>query len=117
MTQNKHPKVVHDCHEALKWLIPQLDKFPRVRRYTLGERMETKLLEVLEQCVEAAYASGNQKIVALKQASTRLNVLKHLWRLAYELKVIAPKTHTHGSKLLVELGEQIGGWQRYLASR
>jgi len=26
------PKAVSDCHELLKWLIPQIDKFARVRR-------------------------------------------------------------------------------------
>ena len=31
------PKVVDDCHELLRWLIPHLDKFPRNRRFTLGE--------------------------------------------------------------------------------
>ena len=25
----------------LLWIIPQLDKFPRLRRYTLGERIQT----------------------------------------------------------------------------
>ena len=42
------PQAVQSCHELLLWLIPQLDKFPRVRRFTLGERIEAGLLEVLE---------------------------------------------------------------------
>ena len=32
---------VRDCHRLLEWIIPQLDKMPRLRRYTLGERLET----------------------------------------------------------------------------
>ena len=31
------PQVIDDCHELLKWLVPLLDKFPRARRFTLGE--------------------------------------------------------------------------------
>ncbi len=38
------------------WLIPQLDKFPRQRRFTLGDRIETGLLEVLEGLIDAAYS-------------------------------------------------------------
>ena len=30
------PQAVQSCHELLLWLIPQLDKFPRVRRFTLA---------------------------------------------------------------------------------
>ena len=49
------PQAVQACHELLLWLIPQLDKFPRSRRFTLGERIEAGLLDVLELLVEAAY--------------------------------------------------------------
>jgi hypothetical protein len=34
------PEAVHACHELIRWLIPQLDKLPRLRRFTLGERLE-----------------------------------------------------------------------------
>jgi len=36
------PQAVQSCHELLLWLIPQLDKFPRLRRFTLGERIEMR---------------------------------------------------------------------------
>ena len=38
------PQAVQSCHELLLWLIPQLDKFPRSRRFTLGERLVSGLL-------------------------------------------------------------------------
>ena len=44
---NQLPKVVQDCHNLIFWLIPQLDKFPRSRRFTLGERIENNLLSIL----------------------------------------------------------------------
>lgn len=50
------PRAIQACHELLVWLIPQLDLFPRARRFTLGERLETGLLRVLEALVEAAYS-------------------------------------------------------------
>jgi hypothetical protein len=34
------PQAVQSCHELLLWLIPQLDKFPRARRFTLGGRIK-----------------------------------------------------------------------------
>lgn len=54
------PQAVQSCHELLLWLIPQLDKFPRVRRFTLGERIEAGLLEVLEPLVEAGYSRNKE---------------------------------------------------------
>ncbi len=43
----KLPEAVQDCHDALAWLIPQLDKFPRQRRFTLGQKLEERLLDIL----------------------------------------------------------------------
>lgn len=104
------PQAVQSCHDVLLWLIPQLDKFPRSRRFTLGERVEGGLLEVLELLVEAAYSRS--KDIPLRRANLQLEVVRHLWRLAYELKVMATRQYEHGAKLLDDLGRQIGGWLR-----
>lgn len=110
MTTPTIPQAVQSCHELLLWVIPQLDKFPRSRRFTLGERLEGGLLAVLEFLVEAAYQ--RQKEDALRRANLRLEVVRHVWRLAHELKVIATRQYEHGAKLIDDLGRQIGGWIR-----
>ena len=68
------PKAVDDCHQLLLWLIPKIDQFPRQRRFTLGERLETLLMRVLEALVEASYR--RDKVDALAEANLRstLNV-------------------------------------------
>jgi len=104
------PQAVQSCHEVLLWLIPQLDKFPRVRRFTLGERIEVGLLEVLELLVEAAYTRNKE--ASLRRANLQLEVVRHLWRLAHELKVSATRQYEHGARLIDDLGRQIGGWLR-----
>ena len=104
------PQAVDSCHELLRWLIPHLDKFPRSRRFTLGERLETGLLDVLELLVEAAYSRNKEQ--ALKRANLKLERVRHVWRLSHELKVIATRQYEHGAKLIDDLGRQIGGWLR-----
>ena len=110
--KDKTPQAVQKCHELMLWLIPQLDKFPRQRRFTLGEKIEQNVLDILGLLVEAAYARRD-KVRLLEQANTRLSVVRHLWRLAFELKTVAQKQYAHGGYLLLELGKQIGGWQKY----
>jgi hypothetical protein len=63
------PQAVQACHGLLLWLVLQLDRFPRVRRLTLGERLETALLEVLDRPVEAAYSRAKED--ALRRANRR----------------------------------------------
>lgn len=108
------PRAVEDCHALLRWVIPHLDKFPRQRRFTLGDRIETALLDVLEALVTAAYS--RDKRPDLDRANRRLNVLRHLWRLAYELQVIPAKSYRYGSEQIVGLGAQVGGWRKQAGS-
>jgi len=109
------PQAVQACHEILIWLVPHLDKFPRVRRFTLGERLESTLLEVLELLVQAAYTRGKRE--ALSKANLRLEVARHLWRMAYELKTIPLKRYEHGARLMTDLGRQVGGWLKSSPAR
>ena len=113
-TNTSLPQVIDDCHELLKWLIPVLDKFPRSRRFTLGERLESGLLAVLEECVDAAYSK--HKRAQLSAANRRLSSVRHLWRLAYELRVIPRNRYFYGSERLVDIGTQIGAWQKSQAT-
>ena len=106
------PQAVQACHDLITWMIPQLDKLPRSRRFTLGERIETGLLEILEHLIAAAYGRGAAKREALQRANLRLDVVRHLWRVGYALKNIAHKQYTHGAGRLERLGKQIGGWRR-----
>lgn len=108
---NQAPQVVEHCHQCLQWLIPTLDKFPRNRRFTLGERIESSLLDVLSFTTEAAYQKN--KSVALQQANQKLAITRHLWRLCFELKVIDKRRYLHCSEMLVNIGRQIGAWRKY----
>lgn len=110
MAPDPVPHAVQSCHELLRWLVPQLDGFPRLRRFTLGERLESGLLEVLEHLVAAAYS--RDKRAALARANSRLQVVRHLWRLAHELRVVDARRYRHGAGLLESLGREVGGWLR-----
>ena len=102
------PLAVERCHELIAWLIPRLDDFPRARRFTLGERLESGFLDVLEALLDAAYS--RDKRTPLRRANRRLAVNRHLWRLALELRTVNLKRYEHGNRLIDELGRQIGGW-------
>lgn len=110
-THNAMPKVVEDCHELLAWIIPKLDQFPRHRRFTLGERIESGLLTVLENLILAAYQK--QATDNLKTANLQLDVVRHLWRLSHGLQAISTQSYGQGAERLTELGRQIGGWRRH----
>ena len=48
--------ILTKLQDLLVYLIPQLNKFPRDQKFVLGDRIETKLLDVQEFCLRAYYS-------------------------------------------------------------
>ncbi len=74
--------------------------------------MEAALMDVLEGLVAAQYTKGGARVAALTQANSRLQVVRHLARIAAELGLMTEKEHTYFVSNLIELGQQVGGWRK-----
>ena len=109
------PQAVEDCHQLLLWIIPHLDKMPRQRRFTVGERIENQLLHVLSLLIQSAYSRDKRRW--LDEANQCLAVLRHLWRLAFELHVVSLKSYEYGARKLMDLGRQVGGWRKEITQQ
>ena len=59
MTDNsKRTGAAIEAHyQFLAWLVPTIEKFPKSRKFTIGDRIETIALDVLEALIEATYTS------------------------------------------------------------
>ena len=64
--------ILTKLQDFLVYLIPQLNKFPRDQKFVLGDRIETKLLDVQEDCLRAYY--GRDKGGHLLEANLQLEV-------------------------------------------
>ncbi len=42
-------------YQFLTWLMPTVEKFPRSHKFTIGDRVETAALDVLDMLIEATY--------------------------------------------------------------
>jgi hypothetical protein len=100
--------ILTKLQDLLVYLIPQLNKFPRDQKFVLGDRIETKLLDVQEFCLRAYYS--REKRGHLLEANLQLEVARHLVRLANALKLFS--NHTYGvlAEKMDEVGRMIGGW-------
>lgn len=94
--------------DLLVYLIPQLNKFPRDQKFVLGDRIETKLLDVQEDCLRAYYS--RDKRGHLLEANLQLEVARHLVRLANALKLFSNHTYGVQAEKMDEVGRMIGGW-------
>jgi hypothetical protein len=93
--------VIVRAYDLILWLIPTIDKFPRPRKFTLGDRMEVLALQVLEGLVEARYS--RQKSALLRRANLELEKLRFLLRLAKDLQCLPIKSYKHASRLVDDI--------------
>jgi len=109
------PKVITSAYDFIKWAIPHIAKFPRNQRYTLGERIENKLFRLLGLLIEAQYS--REKTDFLKKTNLEIEQMRHLFRLAYDLRLINLKTYELSARYLSDIGTQVGGWIKQQTAR
>jgi len=99
-----------------EFYIFELD-FPKKDRYTLGQRCESVMLEILEGIMLAAQSSKEVKVVILQKVSNKLDILKVLIRLATELNILSEKRYIVCQNHIQEIGKMLGGWLKSTRER
>lgn len=117
MQKFEPPPVIDRTFELIKWYSAHVAKFPRNHRYSLGQRIEVLLYDVLERLVEAQYSETTSKAPALAAVNFKLEVLRFLTRLAHEMALLPHKSHEHASREVNDIGKMVGGWIKHLRTR
>ena len=99
-----------------KLIYQYLKDFPKKERYTLGEKIENSLLDLIEGAALASQLPKSLKEAHLLKLNAKVELLKILIRLAYEIKVIDDKKYLRIQESLQEIGRMLGGWIKYLRS-
>ena len=87
---------------------------PRSARFTIGARIENKLLDLLELTYLAYFADKadkEKKLEKIAKCVLVLDMLKFLVSVAWEGKIISSKHCEDIAKNLEEIGRMFGGWQ------
>ena len=107
--------VVQRAYDLALWTIRKVEKFPRSFRFSVGDRVVARALDVLEALAEAAYSSD--KSALLDRANRSVNSLRLLLRLTVELRLLGGDSHEFAAAKLEEIGRMIGGWRKSVARR
>lgn len=95
-------------YEFYKLLSQFLILFPKNKRYTLGQRLDSLSLEIFELLFSISY-SDNKGLI-LQKISTKLDLLKILLRLGKDTQCVSNKNYLELQNMLQETGKMLGGW-------
>lgn len=91
--------------------------FPKQNRYTLGSKIDDVFLVAIEFCFLASYANKETKIIHLERCISRVDLLKLLLQLAWEIRALDNKKYVLLSEQLQEAGRMLGGWRKGLETK
>jgi four helix bundle protein len=91
-----------------------LKTFPKKDQYMLGKRCEEHILSFMESILLAVGLDKVRKLKILEEANSKFDVLKVLFRMARELKILENKKYLSLEEKAQEIGRMLGGWMRSL---
>jgi len=94
-----------------------LADFPKANRFTLGSKIDDVFLASIEYCFLASYSSIAEKQIWIDRGIARVDLLKLLIQLAWDIKAIDDKRYVHLSERLAEIGRMLGGWRRQIINK
>lgn len=109
---NEHLIILTRGSELLNWLLPKAERFPRIYRNTLTQRLMDAALDFLEQVTDALYHSGSTRERHLRQADAALLRLRLYLRLVYRWRWLNDGQYQHVSRQVKELGQLLGGLRK-----
>ena len=97
-------------YRFLLWLVPAVDRFPRSRKFLLGDRIQAAALDVLDALIEATCT--RRRSGHLARANLGLEKLRFLFRLAHDLRGLDGRRYEHAARGLDETGRKVGAWSK-----
>lgn len=86
----------------------------RGQRYTIGQRIEHKFLDLLELTYLTYFTERQKKAERIVECVFTLDTLKYLLYVAWESKLMSNTHYAEVAQKLDESGKMFGGWQKSL---
>ena len=87
---------------------------PKLHRYTLGGHIDTLFIEIMETIAQAAFIPRAEKEPWVRLAIRKLDALKLLLMILWEIRSLDTKKYSALSENLDEIGRMLGGWSGQL---
>jgi hypothetical protein len=102
--------IIQKTYDLYKTNYEYTKAFPKSDKYALGEKTKLLILDMLELLIEAEAAKREWKEPVLEKVSNKLGVLKMIFRLAHEIKILDGKKYLQVTEQSLEIGRMLGGW-------
>ena len=104
-------------HDLLDWLVPHLEGWPRPQRFLLAREVMDSATHFYRLILRARKVQGQARADTLLEADAELETLRALLRLGQERRYMSLGQYEHVSRLVADVGRQLGGWRASTAQK
>jgi hypothetical protein len=97
-------------YDLLAWLLPKAERFPRLYRRTVVQRLMDAALDFQEALFDAQSQGGSTRQRHLRSADATLNKVRLYLRLAHRWQWLNDGQYRHVNSMVAEIGRMLGGW-------
>jgi hypothetical protein len=109
--------VLHKIKTAYLLWFQYYQILPKTHRYTVGERIDSLFIQIIEATSTAGFLSPIEKLPFVRLAIRKLDTLKLLLLVLWETHSLDDKKYIALSEKLDEIGKMLGGWHGQLAKQ
>ncbi|PWQ96055.1 diversity-generating retroelement protein Avd [Leucothrix pacifica] len=102
--------ILSKTFNLLEWLLPKAEKFPKLYRFTVTQRLMNAALDFQDYLFEAQSMRGKARQLQLQKCDAALNRLRLYLRLANHWQWLSTGQYEHVSQMVAEIGRLLGGW-------
>ncbi|MCO6478924.1 MAG: diversity-generating retroelement protein Avd [Phaeodactylibacter sp.] len=106
--------IIAKAYDLLKYSSPLIAKLPRSHKFTLGDRLQNMLADLLERLIEAYYSPPARKRDILLHTNILLEKIRYFFRLGYDLGLYDSLRYKDFAERINEIGRMCGGWLKSL---
>ncbi len=90
---------------------------PKLHRHSLGQRIDTLFVEIIEAISIASFLPKNEKRPSVSIAIRKIDTVKVLLMVLWETKSLNNKKYIALSSQIDGIGKMLGGWNGQLAKQ
>jgi len=90
---------------------------PKPQRYSLGQRIDNVFVEIIEAIAQGSFVSREERLSYVQLAVRKMDTLKALLLILWEIKSIDNKKYINLSVKVDEVGKMLGGWNGQLSKQ
>ena len=109
---NENYPVIVKSYNLILWYLKKIEKLPKNHRFTLGEKIQNSLIDLLMTLSDTIYSKNKKEL--LFYANRVIERLRLLTKLLKDLSLLSTDNYRFIISSLGEIGQMIGGWAKAL---